>query len=292
MADPNLRCQVANAIVDVLRPIPVVLALVTLPPTAMADIILSTTDELAPRSKHPRGAQGWYAGPGVEADVNEAWQQREETRRHLRAQPHSSNLRKTVKMAGKKLRKVRKAAVLSFFWDFVRKVETRDREGTQAGFYKHLKTMNLKGKRDRSSAYVKDGDGVLLRDVKLIRKQWVRWYTLSSTPSHQSSTRTSPMALTNSPRTCQQEFSPRCRSWQAPPARWRTEKLSDRTESPLTCSRSPSTVIPPCAGDCSISQFVFEGGVRSRSSGNMPSSWYSIKRRIGKSAAITGAYHC
>ena len=50
---------------------------------------------------------------------------------------------KAVKMAGKKLRKVRKAAVLSFFWDFVRKLETRPREGDQAGFYRHLKTMNL-----------------------------------------------------------------------------------------------------------------------------------------------------
>ena len=31
-------------------------------------------------------------------------------------------------------------------------------------------------------------------------------------------------------------------------------------ESPLSCSRSPSTVIPPCARDCSILTFVFGGG--------------------------------
>ena len=78
-------------------------------------------------------------------------------------------------MAGKNIRKVRKAAVLSFFWDFVRRLETRTREGDQAGFYKHLKTMNLEGKRDRSSVYVKDENGVLLRDIELIRERWVRW---------------------------------------------------------------------------------------------------------------------
>ena len=39
-----------------------------------------------------------------------------------------------------------KATVLSFFWDFVRKLEIRAREGDQAGFYKHLKTMNLEKK--------------------------------------------------------------------------------------------------------------------------------------------------
>ena len=79
-------------------------------------------------------------------------------------------------MARKTLRKVRKAAVLSFFWDFVRKLETCTREGDQAGFYKHHKTMNLEGKRDRSSAYVKDENGVLLRDVELIRERWVQWF--------------------------------------------------------------------------------------------------------------------
>ena len=66
--------------------------------------------------------------------------------------------------------------MLSFFWDFVRKLETRTREDDQAGFYKHLKTMNLKGKRDRSSAYVKDENGVLLRNVELVRERWVRWF--------------------------------------------------------------------------------------------------------------------
>ena len=79
-------------------------------------------------------------------------------------------------MAGKNIRKVRKAAVLSVSWDFVRKLETRIREGNQAGFYKHLKTVNLEGKRDRSSAYVKDKNSVLLRDVELIRERWVRWF--------------------------------------------------------------------------------------------------------------------
>ena len=144
--------------------------------TDMADVMLSTAIELIPRSKRRRGAQDWCAGPGVETEMNAASQQREGARRHLRAEPHSSNLRKgnlrkAVKMAGKHLRKVRKAAVLSFFWDFVRKHETRTREGDQAGFYKLLKTMNPEGKRDRSSAYVKDEKGVLLRDVELIRER-------------------------------------------------------------------------------------------------------------------------
>ena len=134
MTDPNLRCQVANAMVDALPPILDGTCISDIA-TDMADVMLSTAAELVPRSKPPRGAQGWCAGPGLETEMNAAWQHKEEARRHLRAESHSSNLRKAVKMAGKSLRKVRKAAVLSFVWDFVRKLETRRREGDQAGFY-------------------------------------------------------------------------------------------------------------------------------------------------------------
>ena len=100
MTDPNLRCQVANAMVDALPSIPDGTYISDIA-TDMADVMLSTATELVPRSKRPRGAQGWCAGPGVEAEMNAAWQQREEARRHLRAEPHNSNLRKAVKMAEK-----------------------------------------------------------------------------------------------------------------------------------------------------------------------------------------------
>ena len=193
-------------------------------------------------------------------------------------------------MAGKNLRKVLiKAAVLSFFWDFVRKLETCTREGDQAGFYKHLTTMNLEGKRDCSSAYVKGENGVLLRDVELSRERWVRWF---HTLFNDKSPRFDPNiaeGLDQWPENMPLGVQPTMVKLQTPSAPWRTERLSDRTESPLSCSRSPSTVIPPCAGDCSISSFVFGGGARCRSSGKMPSSRYSTKRRIGQSAAITEA---
>ena len=71
MPDPNLRCQVANAMVDALPPIPDGTFIGDIA-TDMADIILSTAAEMVPRSKRPRGAQGRCAGPGVEAEMNAA----------------------------------------------------------------------------------------------------------------------------------------------------------------------------------------------------------------------------
>ena len=61
--------------------------------------------------------------------------------------------------------------MLNVFWDFVRKLEARVRQGDQTGSYKHLWTMSLKWKRDLSSVYIKDENGILLRDVNLLRKR-------------------------------------------------------------------------------------------------------------------------
>ena len=71
--------------------------------TDKADVVLSTAAELVPRTKRPREAQGWCAGSGVEAEMNAACQKIEKARRHLRAETHNIQLRKTVKMAGTNL---------------------------------------------------------------------------------------------------------------------------------------------------------------------------------------------
>ena len=53
--------------------------------------------------------------------------------------------------------------------------------------------MNLEGKLDRSSAYVKDETGAFLRNVELIRDSGGS--TLSTTPSHPGLTQTSQKAF-------------------------------------------------------------------------------------------------
>ena len=83
----------------------------------MADLMLSISAEIAPHSKRPRGPQGWCADPGVQA-----WQHREEVRKSLWASPNNDLLRKAVQKAGMNLGKIRKAALLSFFWAHVRKL--------------------------------------------------------------------------------------------------------------------------------------------------------------------------
>ena len=92
MADPDLRRQVASAMSAALLPIPNGTCISDIA-AGMADLMLSISEEIAPRSKRPRGPQGWCVDPGVQADMNTAWQQREEARKSLRASPNSDLLR-------------------------------------------------------------------------------------------------------------------------------------------------------------------------------------------------------
>ena len=76
MTDPNLRCRVENAMVDAIPPIPDGTCISDIA-TDMVNVMLSTAAELVPRSKRPSGAQGWCAGPCVEAEKNDMATERE-----------------------------------------------------------------------------------------------------------------------------------------------------------------------------------------------------------------------
>ena len=76
-----------------------------------------------------------------------------------------------MKTAGKNIEKVRKTAVLSFFWAHVRKLEASVRESDHAGLYRRLKTTSLEGKRDHNSQFIKDEHDSLLRYVEVIRER-------------------------------------------------------------------------------------------------------------------------
>ena len=102
----------------------------------------------------------------------------------MRADPGNSNLRKSLKTAGKRLKRVRIEAVQRFFEKFVSQLEVRIKDSDQASFYKHLKGMDFEGKKPCSSHYIKDAEGSLLRDMGLIRNRWVQWFsTLLNTKS-------------------------------------------------------------------------------------------------------------
>ena len=150
--------------------------------------------------------------------------------------------------------------------------------------------MNLEGKRDHSSAYqyVKDEDGILLRDVELIRERWVWWfYTLLNAKSPTLDPNIAE-GLGQWPENTLLEVQPMIQE--------RTDTIRSLANGKAVGPDGVSVKLFKITlnGDPALRRRLLDIVVRiwrgewCRSSGNMPSSWYSIKRRIGKSVATTG----
>ena len=122
--------------------------------------------------------------------------------------------------------------------------------------------MNLEGKRDHSSAYVKDENGVLLRDVELIRERWVRWF-------HTLFDAKSPRLDLNIAKGLDQR--PENMSLEVQPT---TQELTDAIR-----SLANGKAVGPDGVSVELFKITLNGDP----------AWYSIKRRIRQSAATTGA---
>ncbi|CAM9578524.1 unnamed protein product, partial [Sphacelaria rigidula] len=100
--------------------------------------------------------------------------------------PTDSNLKKVSKKANEELCRVRAHAVESFVETYVSRLEAHIARGDQRSFYRHLKGIDIEGRKPCSSQqqYIRDNKGQLLRDGKLIRPRWVQWFhTLLNTES-------------------------------------------------------------------------------------------------------------
>ena len=187
--------------------------------TAFTEAMLSTAADIAPRAKRCQGQRGWCSSEETKADTHTAWQEREAARELFRVDPGDSNLRRTLKAAGNAVKRVKFEAVRTgdsnlrrtlkaagnavkrvkfeavriFFEEVVSQLEARINDGDQAGFYKHLKGVNLEGRRSCGVQYIKDEQG------RLYFETWdsftIGGYsgsTLYSILSRQRSTLTSP----------------------------------------------------------------------------------------------------
>ena len=176
MADPRLRADLNKEITKLTPPPPGTTGSVDNRATALVETVLSTAAKLAPHTSRKQGPLGWCTPEEVKAEVHSRWQEREDARTQLRANPNDKSLRKALKVATKQLKRARTDGVQRFFEEYVRQLEGRIQEGDQFGFYKHLKGMDVEGKRTFNSQYIRDEEGRLLRDIGHIRERWVRWF--------------------------------------------------------------------------------------------------------------------
>ena len=139
--------------------------------------IQSNAADIAPPIRRKQvPPRGWCATEATKAELNARWQDREDVRKRVRSALNDGGLRQALRATIKQLKRTRAKAVQKFFEDYVSQHEDGIQEGDQFGFYKHIKGMDVEGKRTFNLQYIKDEDGRLLRDNAFIREQRVRWF--------------------------------------------------------------------------------------------------------------------
>ena len=113
----------------------------------------------------------WCATEATKAELNARWQDREDARKRVRSAQNDRGLRQALKATTKQLKRTWAEAAQRFFEDYVSQLEERIRKGDQFGFYKHLKGMDVEGKRTFNSQCIKDEEGRLPRNNALIRER-------------------------------------------------------------------------------------------------------------------------
>ena len=142
----------------------------------LTETLLSNAADIAPPIRRKQVPRGWCATEETKAELNARWQDSEDARKRVRSAPSDRGLRRALKATTKQLKRTQAEAVQRFFEDYASQLEGRIREGDQFGFCKHLKGMDVEGKRTFNSQYIKDEEGRLLRDNALIRERWGRWF--------------------------------------------------------------------------------------------------------------------
>ena len=146
----------------------------------LTETLRSNATGIAPPIRRKQLPRGWCATEATKAELNARCQDKEDAREHVHSAPNDRGLegdnclQQGLKATIKQLKRTRAEALQRFFEDYVSHLEGRIREGDEFGFYKHLKGMDVEGKRTFNSQHIQYEECQLLRDNALILERWVR----------------------------------------------------------------------------------------------------------------------
>ena len=78
--------------------------------------------------------------------MHSRWQESENARTQLRAEPSDKRLRKALKVTTKLLKRARTDGVQRVFTQYIRQLERRIQDDAQFGLFKHLEGVDVEGK--------------------------------------------------------------------------------------------------------------------------------------------------
>ena len=183
--DPHLRQKVATAIGDHLRAFPLSGSSVDDVETSFTTDILQTAERVAsPRATRLPG-RGWKEDAQAEAEISMATAARRAAWKRQRADTQDRQLMTAVRRENTRVQKVCTDAYNKFLERHVQGMEEDLRQRDQRGLYQRCKFLNIEDTRKVNSQYIRDEEGIMLRDPGLVLGRWARFFgTLLNSKSH------------------------------------------------------------------------------------------------------------
>ena len=174
--DPHLRQQVATAIGDHLRAFPPSGSSVDGVETAFTTAILQTAERVAPPRATRLPGRRWRRDAQAEANISMATAARRAAWKRQRADTQDRQLMRDVRRENTRVHRFCTDAYNRFLERHVQGMKKDLRQRDQRGLYQRCKFLNIEDTRKVNSQYIRDEEGIMLRDPGLVLGRWARFF--------------------------------------------------------------------------------------------------------------------
>ena len=154
--------------------------------TTFTTAILQTTERVAPPRAPRLPGRGWRGDAQAEAKVSMVTAARRAAWKRQRADTQDSQLKRAVRRENTRVHRVCNDAYERFLERHVQGMEEALHQRDQRGLFQRFKSLNIEDTRKVSSQYIRDQEGIMLRDPGLVLGRWARFFgTLLNSNSDQ-----------------------------------------------------------------------------------------------------------
>ena len=164
VTEPQLRQEVAPEVGRYLRANPSGDSSVDDVEAAFAAAIMRIAELVIPPQEQRRSGRGWSGDARTEAELQAASDAMHTAWHRLKMDTRDAQLRRAVRKACNRLKRVRSAAVIRIFERHVVELEKQLRMGDQHGFFQNIKSVQLEETKKVESQWIRDEEERLLRD--------------------------------------------------------------------------------------------------------------------------------
>ena len=138
--------------------------------------MLQTAERVAPPRAPRLPGRGWKEDAQAEAEINMATAARRAAWTRQRVDTHDSQLKRAVQRENTRVHRVCNDAYERFLERHVQDMEEDLRQRHQRGLFQRFKSLNIEDTRKVSSQYIRDEEGIMLRDPGVVLGRWARLF--------------------------------------------------------------------------------------------------------------------